>query len=332
MKIKFPDWSQMDSLYPGAKRLSGSTQLTFLWHGNVYQFPPELCEPLPLHVMRVISRWMPPHKASLIVERNAEVHLLTSSEITDKVIVPAAMLHEQGCRLEYFDECVTLEQYVQSHADTTNRMFRICVEFLRRLHEIEFGVRAKTVRQQLECAPNLLQEYYIQRLNDIILILGEQAVCHIHRDKLLSIGDMAADHLEHVHEAVSADERIRVVHGDYNPSGNLLVTRNRQVLVIDMEQGLLGGDPIADLRSLRLWDTGPRLKKLLPGKDQKELRLIYGDLECVPTLRSSLIRFDRLVSALIFKLLIEENEGGAVQNRPLAYRPAEEAMCLILHS
>lgn len=331
MRVAFPDWIHMSSLYPEAKRLPGSTQLTFLWQQRVYQFPPEFFGFPHPHILRIVSRWIPPSKTSLLLERSSELKKLLDSQFSDTASTPFLASSDQGTYSDYLDGCITLEQYAQSHTVLdVEQAFKVCVSIAREIHRMKFGSCAAVIRKQLGF-PHMLRDYYIQRLEDILRALNEETLIWRHADSLQLVKDRAVQHLEQIYSSIDAHERMCPVHGDYNPSGNILMMSDGFLQLIDLEQGLLGGDPIGDLRSLRIWDIGSLLPRLLSDESQKTMHQMYGDVTNSSAARMSLVRFDRLTSALIFKLLVEQ-EGEVVENRPLTYRPAEEVIRLIVSS
>ncbi len=286
----------------------GYIQVTYLLEETVLQISPSLSienkDSQPWQT--VLNRWVITNKGFAHSERMKLLRTTCQTHTGDwNVEVPDCIGYgkQRFCREEDRFEYWLLKRIksVKKFADLTNSETESLrfglLKFLADMHTIPFH--------------GSLREYYQNRLTATRYCLEklaeESAIPQDHLILLNKIGKRISDEIE---EAVASEEPCATIHGDFREV-NILISGDRTASVLDFEQGLFGGDPIADL-----WKFGTAALKPLssnPNELQHYARILTDNGGTVsPVLTDArmmekrlwLIRFDTLISMLIFRSLM----------------------------
>lgn len=341
MHVIVPDKNKLIQIHLGAVMVDQGSQLTFIHDHTVVQYAPEYTNEAPDFLQRLLSKWVVPMKGELLEEKTNHVaHLCKDVGVNSaiKIIVPCVKtLGPNHWCAERFMTLRTLENACETMPNSQKLFLHTeLVKILSCIHLSPFGPMAKIVKQTL--IPQVsLREYYYTRLDDIVSS-AEYFISKKHplADQLKLVNTSAFKFRLELKSAVSIEEKVVSVHGDFSPSANLLASDESNIAIIDFEQGLLGGDPLSDLWSLRLLSSSSRIKQYLDDKIKFELIQTYSKLSstCPISLmtsdrRKSLIRFERLASALMYKLVIEHDDGTIPGITLSSYYSAKNVATLI---
>ncbi|GEM_PF-3736460 len=348
MFLSFPSKSTLTTKYPLACFQEGAIHRTVLNNGNIIQFPPTFTRAAPAFFLRIVSRWLwpitcnVPTKADLLVERSRLLQQIIQAAPDSLSLLQTPLVHQNFDNSWIMEEVrfsKTLE-VVSKQLQPTDllQIFTELVRLLEHLHSAYFGDGSARVRKLIQLDTRNLQSYYFQRFGDLHKAF-EWFSAERH-DLCKDLKTLAKKSLL-LQEAISACvypfEHLTPTHGDLNPSTNLLVTPDCKIHIIDLDQGLLGGDPLVDIWKLRLFRSSARLQNLINQAQSSALVRYYfknylGAEDVLLHLgkRIELLRFDNLASALVFKLMVESPEGILPGDIPSLYRPASEVIPLLL--